>query len=237
MLRSVSAASHRQLLQRALFSAAPSTCAARPTSSLRASVTSFTTNQTPASKGGVSIGQGSGTAQTAPDSKNAATTSTSTPTPSSNTASSSTPPKPAAPSSASAPSVPTTAGVSVPAQPQTHTRVYGGLKDQDRIFTNIYGERDCCIDGAVKRGDWHRTKDFMVMGRDWIINEIKASGLRGRGGAGFPSGLKWSADSAALRTARHRSHARDMLHCPSSCSLSNPTLVLVLCAAGRSCPK
>lgn len=30
------------------------------------------------------------------------------------------------------------------------------------------------------------------MGRDWIINEIKASGLRGRGGAGFPSGLKWS---------------------------------------------
>ena len=69
--------------------------------------------------------------------------------------------------------------------------MYGGLKDQDRIFTNIYGERDCFIDGAVKRGDWHRTKDFMVLGRDWIINEIKASGLRGRGGAGFPSGLKW----------------------------------------------
>lgn len=30
------------------------------------------------------------------------------------------------------------------------------------------------------------------MGRDWIVNEVKASGLRGRGGAGFPSGLKWS---------------------------------------------
>jgi len=30
------------------------------------------------------------------------------------------------------------------------------------------------------------------MGRDWIINEVKGSGLRGRGGAGFPSGLKWS---------------------------------------------
>merc|ERR1711988_853768 len=29
-------------------------------------------------------------------------------------------------------------------------------------------------------------------GSKWIINEIKASGLRGRGGAGFPSGLKWS---------------------------------------------
>ena len=203
MLRSLSAAANRQLLQRALFSAAPSTCVVRPTSSLRASVPSFTTDQTPVSKGGVNVGQGSGTAQTAPDPKNAATTSTSTPT--SSTASS-TPPKPAAPASASAPSVPTTAGASVPAQPQTHTRVYGGLKDQDRIFTNIYGERDCFIDGAVKRGDWHRTKDFMVLGRDWIINEIKASGLRGRGGAGFPSGLKWSADSAALRTAQHRSH-------------------------------
>ena len=29
-------------------------------------------------------------------------------------------------------------------------------------------------------------------GRDWITNEVKGSGLRGRGGAGFPTGLKWS---------------------------------------------
>lgn len=78
------------------------------------------------------------------------------------------------------------------AAPQTHTRVYGGLKDQDRIFTNIYGEHDVGINGAMKRGDWYRTKDLLGFGRDWIINEIKASGLRGRGGAGFPSGLKWS---------------------------------------------
>lgn len=75
---------------------------------------------------------------------------------------------------------------------QTHTQVYGGLKDQDRIFTNIYGDKDPFIGGAMKRGDWHRTKDLIGFGRDWIINEIKASGLRGRGGAGFPSGLKWS---------------------------------------------
>lgn len=75
---------------------------------------------------------------------------------------------------------------------QTHTRIYGGLKDQDRIFTNIYGENDVGIQGAMKRGDWNRTKDLLHFGRDWIINEIKASGLRGRGGAGFPSGLKWS---------------------------------------------
>lgn len=72
------------------------------------------------------------------------------------------------------------------------TKTHGNLKDQDRIFTNLYGVNDCYINGALKRGDWHRTKDFIHLGRDWIINEIKASGLRGRGGAGFPSGLKWS---------------------------------------------
>jgi NADH dehydrogenase (ubiquinone) flavoprotein 1 len=72
------------------------------------------------------------------------------------------------------------------------TRSYGGLKDQDRIFTNVYGEFDPMLAGALKRGDWHRTKDMIALGRDWIVNEVKASGLRGRGGAGFPSGLKWS---------------------------------------------
>jgi NADH dehydrogenase (ubiquinone) flavoprotein 1 len=73
------------------------------------------------------------------------------------------------------------------------TRVYGNLQDQDRIFTNLYGAPGSFkLKHALKRGDWHRTKDIMLMGRDWIINEMKASGLRGRGGAGFPSGLKWS---------------------------------------------
>jgi NADH dehydrogenase (ubiquinone) flavoprotein 1 len=44
----------------------------------------------------------------------------------------------------------------------------------------------------IIQGDWYRTKDIIANGNDWIINEIKASGLRGRGGAGFPSGLKYS---------------------------------------------
>ena len=44
----------------------------------------------------------------------------------------------------------------------------------------------------MKRGDWHRTKDILLKGDTWIIDQVKASGLRGRGGAGFPSGLKWS---------------------------------------------
>ncbi len=56
----------------------------------------------------------------------------------------------------------------------------------------MQGEGDWRVGAAMKRGDWYRTKDFMNMGPDWIIDEIKASGLRGRGGAGFPSGLKYS---------------------------------------------
>jgi NADH dehydrogenase (ubiquinone) flavoprotein 1 len=56
----------------------------------------------------------------------------------------------------------------------------------------VYKDNDPFIDGAMKRGDWSQTKEIIGMGHDWIIDEIKASGLRGRGGAGFPSGLKYS---------------------------------------------
>ncbi|MEH3106632.1 MAG: NADH-quinone oxidoreductase subunit NuoF [Sphingomonas fennica] len=66
------------------------------------------------------------------------------------------------------------------------------LEDKDRIFTNIYGFQDWTADGALKRGDWDDTKALMVRGQDQIIEDIKASGLRGRGGAGFPTGMKWS---------------------------------------------
>ncbi|QJU58732.1 NADH-quinone oxidoreductase subunit NuoF [Sphingomonas sp. AP4-R1] len=66
------------------------------------------------------------------------------------------------------------------------------IDDKDRIFTNIYGFQDWGVEGAIKRGDWDNTKDLMVRGQDQIIEDIKASGLRGRGGAGFPTGMKWS---------------------------------------------
>lgn len=48
------------------------------------------------------------------------------------------------------------------------------------------------LKGALKRGDWYKTKEILLKGVDWILNEIKVSGLRGRGGAGFPTGMKWS---------------------------------------------
>ena len=66
------------------------------------------------------------------------------------------------------------------------------LNDQDRIFTNIYGLEDISLKGAKKRGDWSRTKSILAKGAEKIIAEIKDSELRGRGGAGFSTGMKWS---------------------------------------------
>jgi NADH-quinone oxidoreductase subunit F len=66
------------------------------------------------------------------------------------------------------------------------------LADRDRIFTNLYGQDDWHLAGARRRGDWDGTKEIILKGRDWIVEQAKESGLRGRGGAGFPTGLKWS---------------------------------------------
>ena len=68
----------------------------------------------------------------------------------------------------------------------------GILEDKDRIFTNLYGLQDWGLEGAKKRGCWNGTKDMLDAGGPWIIDNIKQSGLRGRGGAGFGTGLKWS---------------------------------------------
>jgi NADH dehydrogenase (ubiquinone) flavoprotein 1 len=74
---------------------------------------------------------------------------------------------------------------------QSTERTYGNLQDEDRIFTNLYGRHDWKLKGAMARGDWYKTKEIILKGPDWILEEVKKSGLRGRGGAGFPSGMKW----------------------------------------------
>ncbi len=66
------------------------------------------------------------------------------------------------------------------------------LCNEDIVFKNLYGFQDKSIEAAKNRGSWSITKEILSKGQDWIIEEIKRSGLRGRGGAGFSAGMKWS---------------------------------------------
>ena len=76
------------------------------------------------------------------------------------------------------------------------------LQDKDRIFTNLYGDFGRDIVSAKSRGDWKDTAALIAKGKDWIINEVKVSELRGRGGAGFPTGMKWSFAPKEIKPGR-----------------------------------
>ncbi len=78
----------------------------------------------------------------------------------------------------------------------------GILADKDRIFTNLYGFRDWRLEAAKERGCWNGVVEILRMPPAWIIDQIKNSGLRGRGGAGFGTGLKWSFMPKELNPAR-----------------------------------
>ena len=77
------------------------------------------------------------------------------------------------------------------------------LEDKNRIFQNLYNDLGEDLESSKKRGDWKDTKEIITKGRDWIINEIKSSELRGRGGAGFPTGLKWSFAPKEVKSRPH----------------------------------
>ena len=66
------------------------------------------------------------------------------------------------------------------------------LKEQDKIFTNLSGTLGTNLKAAQQRGDWNGTKGILQLGGEAIIDHVRNSGLRGRGGAGFSAGVKWS---------------------------------------------
>ena len=76
------------------------------------------------------------------------------------------------------------------------------LADKDRIFSNLYGFHGADLKSALMRGNWDGTKLFIDKGRDWIVNEMKASGLRGRGGARFADQLHRRAGGEAEEQAQ-----------------------------------
>ena len=77
------------------------------------------------------------------------------------------------------------------------------LKEENKIFKNLYNKLGWELENSFKRDDWSNTKEIISKGREWIINEIKTSELRGRGGAGFPTGVKWSFAPKKLGSRPH----------------------------------
>ena len=58
-----------------------------------------------------------------------------------------------------------------PPPKRTH---FGGLKDQDRIFQNLYGHHGADLKSAQKYGDWYKTKEIILKGHDWVCGFSQA---------------------------------------------------------------
>ncbi len=71
---------------------------------------------------------------------------------------------------------------------------YPYVSDREvRVLSKYFGDpSQRRLDTYVERGGYEALAKAFVMGPDAVIDEVKASGLRGRGGAGFPAGVKWS---------------------------------------------
>lgn len=64
--------------------------------------------------------------------------------------------------------------------------------DEVRVVSQRFGQGAAEIDRCLKLGGYAAVRKALEMGADNVINEVKTSNLRGRGGAGFPAGMKWS---------------------------------------------
>src|ERR1700677_750127 len=64
--------------------------------------------------------------------------------------------------------------------------------DEVKLVSRRFGMGAANIDRYIELGGYEAVKKCLAQGPEWIIEEMKSSSLRGRGGAGFPTGLKWS---------------------------------------------
>ena len=64
--------------------------------------------------------------------------------------------------------------------------------DEVKVLSSRFGKGATNIEKYITLDGYKATQLAIEKGPEWIIAEMKASGLRGRGGAGFPTGMKWS---------------------------------------------
>ena len=64
--------------------------------------------------------------------------------------------------------------------------------DEVKVVSKRFGQGAADIEKYIELGGYEAIRKCLAQGPDWLIEEMKASNLRGRGGAGFPTGMKWS---------------------------------------------